>query len=154
MNTLTQLLPQFAIAVLTALITVYLALHRFRTEKWWERKAETYSHIIEALHSAKHTLEVNYKAEMNRHDIPAERDKTLNERSLQANDDIRKSIDTSAFLLCDAAHQRLVRYSKEADAVDTECSYFEYLDNLIPIHASCIADIIKIARKDLGIRYK
>lgn len=31
-------------------LTVYFALRRFRSERWWDRKADAYSRIIESLH--------------------------------------------------------------------------------------------------------
>jgi hypothetical protein len=40
------------VAVLTAIITVQLSFRRFQAERWWDRKADAYSRIIEALHHA------------------------------------------------------------------------------------------------------
>jgi hypothetical protein len=154
MSVLTQIISAFAIAAFSAWITVQLSLRRFRTEKWWERKVEAYAHIVEALHHAKTTLEINYDAEIEGRRIPEKRDEQLNERNSKANDDIRKNIDTSAFLLCDEAHQRLVQFQKEAYDAESPNSYFEYLDGMIPVYRKCIEDIIVIARKDLGVRYR
>jgi len=36
------------IAAISSWITVQLSLRKFRAERWWERKAEAYSKIIEA----------------------------------------------------------------------------------------------------------
>ena len=38
------------VSIVSAVITVRLALKRFRQEHWWERKAEAYSRIMEAFH--------------------------------------------------------------------------------------------------------
>lgn len=38
------------VAVLTAVITVRPSFRRFQDERWWDRKADAYSRIIESLH--------------------------------------------------------------------------------------------------------
>ena len=48
-----QLLTGIIIAAVSAWVTVQLSLRKFRKEKWWERKADTYSNVIEALYNSK-----------------------------------------------------------------------------------------------------
>src|SRR5438094_5124193 len=45
----TTVLSGLFIAAVTSILTVRLALWRFHSEKWWERKAELYSRLMEAL---------------------------------------------------------------------------------------------------------
>ncbi len=47
-----NILTGIVIAVISSLIATHLALKRFRTEKWWERKVDAYLKIIEALHNS------------------------------------------------------------------------------------------------------
>jgi hypothetical protein len=37
------------IAIVTSFLTVRLAVWRFHSEKWWEKKAEIYAKLLEAL---------------------------------------------------------------------------------------------------------
>lgn len=46
-----NLLFALVVAAFSAWVTVHLTLRRFRTEKWWELKAETYQNIMDALFS-------------------------------------------------------------------------------------------------------
>jgi hypothetical protein len=48
---LSSLLPSLIVGICTAIFSVRLALRRFHAERWWERKAEAYSQIEEALYS-------------------------------------------------------------------------------------------------------
>ena len=48
-----ELIQPIFISVLVAIITVKLSLKKFRSEKWWEKKVEVYSKIIDALHHLK-----------------------------------------------------------------------------------------------------
>jgi len=50
---LTKLLPGLLIAVVTAIVTIHLSIKRFHSERWWERKADSYSRIVESLHQMK-----------------------------------------------------------------------------------------------------
>jgi hypothetical protein len=47
---ISQAVTSLAVAVVTAVLTVQLSLRRFQSERWWDRKADAYSKIIEALH--------------------------------------------------------------------------------------------------------
>src|SRR5438552_2741952 len=50
---LRALLPAILVAIVASLVTVRLAINRFRQEKWWERKEQTYSQLLETLHHLK-----------------------------------------------------------------------------------------------------
>jgi hypothetical protein len=47
---LASLVTSLVVSVFTAVLTVQLSLRRFQAERWWERKVDAYSRIIEALH--------------------------------------------------------------------------------------------------------
>jgi len=54
MNEFTQgilaaLLPALSVSILTSYVTVKLSMKQFYSQKWWEKKAEAYSNIIEQL---------------------------------------------------------------------------------------------------------
>jgi hypothetical protein len=51
------LISNVFIALVSSLFAVYFSLRRFRSEKWWERRAETYERIIEALYHLRRLLD-------------------------------------------------------------------------------------------------
>ena len=51
MEVVYSLVGSLLVAVVTAFVTVRLSLSNFYSQKWWERKAEVYSTILEALAS-------------------------------------------------------------------------------------------------------
>ena len=59
-----NLVVGLVIAVVSARVTVHFALKRFYSEKWWERKAEAYSSIIEALHHIRNYADHHMEFEM------------------------------------------------------------------------------------------
>ena len=59
---LTSLAVGVMVAIVSAYVTVRLALSRFRAEQWWTRKADAYASILEALHYSK-DCDVQYMRE-------------------------------------------------------------------------------------------
>lgn len=48
-NEFISLVPSIIIAIITSVVTVRLSLKQFYSQKWWEKKAEAYTNIIESL---------------------------------------------------------------------------------------------------------
>jgi hypothetical protein len=61
---LLALIPSIIVSVLTAYVTVKLSIRQFYSEKWWEKKAEAYSNIIEQLSYLQYYLERWYSDEI------------------------------------------------------------------------------------------
>ncbi|MGO8763256.1 MAG: hypothetical protein ACLQUS_14825 [Desulfobaccales bacterium] len=93
-------------AVVSARVTLHYALKRFYFEKWWERKAEAYTSILEALHHLKN--HIDHELEFNKiHPSLYEKgQKVLNElteKMKDAIDEIRKQADIGAFVISEEA---------------------------------------------------
>jgi hypothetical protein len=54
---LINLLTGLVSAILVAVTTVFLALRRFRQERWWEKKHAMYADLLETLHGLKRYTE-------------------------------------------------------------------------------------------------
>ncbi|PAP78020.1 hypothetical protein BSZ37_17020 [Rubrivirga marina] len=48
-----------AVAMVTSLVTVRLSIQRFYTERWWERKADYYTDLVEAMEHVRRWLAMN-----------------------------------------------------------------------------------------------
>jgi hypothetical protein len=57
-------LPSLILAIFTSILTVYFALRRFQKEKWWEKKEETYSKLLETLHHLKNYAAKHFEGHM------------------------------------------------------------------------------------------
>lgn len=53
---LVALVPSIITAILTALLAVRLSIRQFHSQRWWEKKAETYSTILERLSELQFTI--------------------------------------------------------------------------------------------------
>lgn len=133
-----------AVGAISALITARLALRRFRDEKWWERRCEKYTNILESLHVVKTYCDVAHHSNLTGK-VPEDELDRWTDRYNVALLELKRDVEVGDFLI-----------SSEAVAV------LEWLrDNLVdrdrvdhlPASAQLYANTIKrlrpIARRDL-----
>lgn len=137
------------IGAISSLITMNLSLRRYHSERWWDRKVDVYMAVIEALHHSKAYSDENLNALIKDREISEEREKELRTRTSKANDEIQKAMDLGSFLLSEEAMERLNSYKKEESKASEEGDWFGYLNADFEATASCLNDMVKIAKRDL-----
>ena len=98
-NLLSETLSIIAVSGVTAWITVFLALRRFRKERLWQKRVEAYESIFSALHHCKRFSDVHFEASQNLRDVSPERDEPLRSRAVKAGQILAEAADVSGFLL-------------------------------------------------------
>lgn len=154
MDVFLTILTGVAIAGLSSWITVHLSLKRFRTEKWWEMRADAYSRLLGTIHDAKAFAEEHLEADIQGLEISKEEDKELREKSQKAEAEIYRAMDVGAFYLSVEAINRLKAYKNHPRDDNVDHSWGAYLVSEHVATDSCLKDMIKIARKDLSIRLR
>lgn len=162
MINLTQVLLGFALSlvasVTSAIVTVRLSLGRFRSEQWWEKKAETYSRLIEELaifqiHAEESQLELGLLTQgiMSSSEGPGE----LGKQARTARDSIKKTTAIGAYIISDAAADALSVFRKaldKAEGIAFEGNPTDWLEaNEIELDAAkaCIVVLRECAKSDL-----
>ena len=154
METLVDIAPVLAailIAVFSPVITVKLTLKRFRQEKWWEKKADAYTRVIEALHHSKKYSEDHLDAEALHRELSEERKKELSDKLKTAIEEIQRLSDVGVFLFSKEAVVRLAQLRKEENEARNAETYFDHLDMGYGAVNSCLKDMVVIAKKDLNV---
>jgi hypothetical protein len=153
-----NLVTSLLVAVLTALLTVSLALRRFRAERWWERKANAYSSILNALHVIKRAIEDDLRYFENPNRRPDEdRERRLADQYRAALDEIYRAVDTSSFLLApkaaDALNELTLAFEKPENQAHREGRPPLPDDFSAQINAidECLKELPGIAKQDLSI---
>ena len=147
---LSQIVVGLVIAGVTALVTVRLALKRFRTEQLWTRKADVYSSILDALHYAKRQADI-LRSEYEGVRYSPKYHKDTAQKGYDAFRKINKAVDIGSFLLCTEANEALKKLHenwKKAEAnaseaptyYDHACESFEYID-------TCLNELTAAAKK-------
>ena len=139
----------FVSQVLVALITVQLALGRFRQEKWWERKYEAYSEILISLHR----LRKSYFADLeDYHDgtEPSEERKAESRADYKlSSDDLMRHGDLGDFLISPEAVSLLKQYAADTRAASKSENYHDYLDENLDAVQRFLSSLLPVAKADL-----
>lgn len=148
----TMLLTGIAIAVLSALVTVRLSLRRFRSERYWDRRVQAYERLIAALHDCKALAEHHLETIYSRTELTKAEDEYLRNRFKATHNEIARAIDMGSFLVSDESLERLRRYHKSKNEGTATPNGYEDLERDWEAVNCCLADLIRLARKDLQAR--
>jgi len=152
-DTLIDLIPKIVVGAITAVIasyiTVRLSLKRFYSEKWWEKKAEAYSAIIESLHHMKRYFDDVLEAEMSARKMPEDRKQELAQKSSKAHDELKKRIDIGHFVLSKEAVAELAAFEKAYLSVQDNPNWFEFLEMSWATINNTLKRMRDIAKADL-----
>lgn len=146
-----QLGTSLLVAIVTALLTVWLALNRFYREKWWEARMRAYTEIIQALHHMKRDLELSLPAAYEQRDTDTEFHKSWDAKHRAAWDEVRKYIDLGEFLISPSA-VRLLRQLSDDCSYSPNDMYVDYLESSEAAVNKCLPALKRAAQDDLRLR--
>ena len=153
---MSDLLPIFnlvggiPVALLTAWLTVKFALRRFQSEKWFERRVDAYTKVIEALHFMKHCTERQLRAAERGVDLPKETEEELVNAYRKGLSDLRRLTDMGALLFSPRAVAVLDTLNNELKAATEEQSWWEHLDAEGAAISKALFELRPIAKSDLN----
>lgn len=136
-------------AVGASFFTARFALRRFYSEKWWEKKAEAYAAILEALHYMKRSFDEDHEAEVAGREVPEARKEELQEKYHKADDELKKRIDIGQFVLSDEAVAELSSFQKAYDKASEAESWPQYLEESWLAINDALKRMRTIAKTDL-----
>ncbi len=152
---LNEIFSSLIVAVTTAIITVRLSLRRFANEKWWERKADTYTRIMEALHRMKAYCDGMFANDTSSEMISEEKKADLFRGWQQSIADLQRSMDMGSFIVSKAANQvlmALIHKLNELNYTETEGYPWERFSQQSQVISNTLAAIRTIAKKDLNVK--
>jgi len=145
-----SLMQSVVTAFLAAGLTAWFALGRFRAEKWWEKKVEAYSAIMEALHHMHRDLTVSYEAEIGMSEVPGELKAELDAKYTAGRNEILRHADLGDFVISEKAAEALVQLEKDFSWSNPNESYFEHLDGKAFAVSQCMAKVKAAGKEDLA----
>ncbi len=150
---LINMIPNLLISIFIVYLTVRLSIRRFRNERWWERKADTYSSVMEALHHMRKYYIMEIKNLETDKELSKEEKQELLEKSQKSVEQISMAVDIGSFLISDEAVDCLnVLQNGLKEAWDnTHANIYDYFDSGYDNIETCIKSIRKIAKRDLCV---
>ena len=139
-----------AIALFSAWVTVRLSQRKFRAERLWDRKANSYERLIEAFHKSKRFSSEHLAAEYKGRNLPDEKDLELRSLAQEAHEEIRRNADIGSFTLSKHALDLLSDYEKEIEDYADVHTWYDHLEHDYSITDKYMKLLIDEAKRDLG----
>jgi hypothetical protein len=157
---LIALIPGILISFLTAFLMVYLSLKKFHHERWWDRKADLYSNILDSLHQRIKYLENGitvYYSEYGDNSLTDEMKNKSNElykKNLESLDHIARVRDVGSFIISKEAIEELTTGLKSGLTGKDWSEMYppDFYQKELDIVNNCLQRIIIIAKKDLEVK--
>ena len=150
----TVLIPGAFISAMAAWLTVRLSLKRFRLERFWGKKWDAYSKLIESLHDVKlecqeewERLEREYVGRTVK--VPKEVEKEIRARQRQARYQISKASAISGFIFSERTVKLLEKLTSDLAGADRVPDYGSHLSDMESAIDKCLIEIREAAREDL-----
>lgn len=153
---LISFLPSLIIAIITAKLTVDLSIKRFRSEKWWEKKHETYENVVSCLSKLLYYCRENRNLLDDSINIEAgarifERLPELSSKYHSALEEFNQIVNASIFNISEKAASELNKLREEIDGGFDSIKSFEDASYIHDLIESSIRDIKTYSKEDLGI---
>jgi hypothetical protein len=139
-------------AIVAAWFTVRFSLRQFYSQKWWERKADAYSRIVEQLAYLKHDHLLQLRDEYSESELSDEQRREIAESSREIIVKLEEAAAIGAYVLSDqaiTAIERLINALKKQRYGDFH--YVEAMEMDFDAVDQCLTDIREYAKKDLAL---
>lgn len=135
-----------------AFFGAWLAMMRFRTERWWDKKADTYVELVEALHDmGMPPAEYFNEADRGR-DLPEELSKELWESYTQAKKRVWKIADSADFIISSEVFEAIQKMRTGLQAARDAVDFYQHLEETEDAVNNCLLEVKQIGAKELGIK--
>lgn len=145
-------LPGIITAVFASLVAVRLAIRRTMEEKWWERKYEAYSSLLEALHHLKNYAAEHYDSQFSYKAMNEEKKKELSDDWRRFSREMNKLSDLAAFRVSSESVTILEEYRRKKEVARNSEDLFDWIEGDLEAVKECLTKLTAAAKKDLKIK--
>jgi hypothetical protein len=138
-----------ATAFIASYITVRLSLKRFYSQKWWEKKADAYSAIIESLHHMKRYFGEELDAIYESRELSEDHETELKRKAEKSHDELRKRADMGHFVLSEEAVAQLATFEKKYNEARDADSWHDFMEYCWAATDTALNRMRDIAKTDL-----
>lgn len=151
---LASFISSLIVAVVTALLTVRLSSRRFYSERWWERKADAYTDIIEALHAKLEFLDAFFALRYDDAPLTTEDVDRMRSASKEADKKVDKLVHIGTFVISEEVEAIFERYQLSRARVNRETRHDEEEEQIrreYKVIDRCLAEVREAAMRDLKV---
>lgn len=141
------------IAVFAAMFSSWLTMVRFRIERWWEKKAEAYIELVEALHQMNlMPSEQLAAASENRHELSDEEETELWKTFEVARRTVWRIADGTDFIISSEVLAVIQGMNNEIGEAEQQVNWEQSLHETKSAIDCCLKKIKSIGADELGIK--
>ena len=133
-------------------LAVKMSLKQFRSTRWWEKQAESYSNIVGHLTTLQYALGAWCDESMHLRDLSKSEKETLNKKFGEAREVIEKAAAAGAYMISEEASNALTTLIEKLNKTDLRGDWLSDLDRHHSAVKECITEMACCSRKDLEIR--
>ena len=145
----TSLIPALMVSIITAFLTVKLSIRQFYSQRWWEKKAEAYSHIIEQLSNLQYFFGEFYDEYTHTKTLGDKNKEILSEGYHQAREAIVKVASIGSYIVSDETATALEKLLLELEKRDPKEDLVGSIANNYESVKGCIIKIREYSKADL-----
>jgi len=150
--TIDKLITSIFVAVPTAYLTVYLALKKYRTAKWWDNKSSCYLDIIAALNSLIIYCDSQIDVEFEEVNYTAEQLKTNEKKFHEARSHLQAQVNLGVLLLNKVSYNAIFEFNNELFSAERGDDYTIRIGGIREAAQKCIEVVVNNAKEDLGVK--
>ena len=140
-----EFLIPFLVAIITSFLTVHLSIRQFRSQKWWETKAEAYTQIIQELSRLYYFYSEFCDVLEGTKTLSADVSKRLHTEHAEAEERISKAAAAGAFIISkqasDVLEKLILELTQKRDSHDVWDNYKSVKNCIEKIKAFAHADL-------------
>ena len=146
-------IPGILVALFSGLVTFWWSRNRFYSERWWERKADAYTLIIDALeHSVYAYYVLLEELEGITYPRPEQEKKEAAELSRKSFQQIKKAAAAGALFLSTGTIVTLRKLEKNVSNLSLTGDFHGYIEKGFELHKAALERIRSLAKKDLHVQ--
>lgn len=143
---------QLLLTIGAAFLGAWLALMRFRTERWWEFKAESYLDLVEALHEMSMVPAEYINAGASGQNLSKEQQAILWESFRRAKRKVWKIADSVDFVISSDVANVILEMNRGLSKADDNRDLYEHLEETEKAVNECLKNVKAIGAKELGVK--
>jgi len=150
--TIDKLITSFLIAIPTAFLSVYLALKKYRTEKWWDTKLSCYLDSIKALNSI--IVYCDSKLDVEFEEVSYTNEQIqINESEFHvARSHLQAQVNLGELFLNKKSYIAIYDFNSRLFSEERKDDYTKRIASIREVAEECVRILVKNAKKDLGVK--
>jgi hypothetical protein len=132
-------------------VTLWLGSRQFRSQRWWDRKAETYLSIVDAFQPLLDEDSEYWDATIRRAEVPEERQKALRVSARAATAEIQRRQRLGRFLISEEAEMALRKMEDDLANAGRETDWTSYREKTSAALFDGFDAVKSAASSDLGV---